>query len=158
MDSSIIFQIPIYVRTIEDHSAQMETNRGEFALLGCEAVFIEKLEYTWMFNEVIGWITLDVHDGKIVGNLWMDIAKRKRKGLRWKKIMPLMGSSIQTTVSDSMTSKQIFNRVLSALAEFQERPHIKKWHVDVSTFKMIGQYVDWRVLVHENGALKKNKQ
>ena len=165
MSEPYYFEIPVYRCSIKTHTAEMKSKEREFTHDEWKEVAPESYQnsinyfdrtiwYPWRYNEIIGWIRLYVMGNQIRGEYYFDASGRIRKGIRKKKYV-YCGKAFEHHLFGDMTSQEIFNEIISVLEKINknEKP-FKKRYIDLTTFKTIGEFVDWKMLIDNLGAFK----
>jgi len=110
--------------------------------------FNSSIWYSWKYNEIIGWICLKVMGSQIRGDYYFIVKKRIGKGIKKKRFINL-GKAFEYFLSNNLSSTEIFKEIISKLELLNknERP-FKNRYIDLETFKTIGKFVDWKLLVN----------
>ncbi len=156
----ILSVIPIYRCTESDHHATMERKKAEL-LAECsdgatplaEAItvrlnsyFERVINYSWTFNEIVGWIELYLDDERVVGDLWLDESKRFCSGIRKKKIC-YVGKCLEVSTGICRSSVEVFESMVVELNRVASKRRLRKRYVDLEIFTNTGRFLDWKTLV-----------
>ncbi len=99
-------------------------------------------EYGWKFNEIIGWVTIRLNQGTIFEEIFLKKLKRITKNSKAKIAFHDFGFKIPY---DSKKSNfELFNAILAEIEKMQLDKKFRHWHIDISKFKVFGQFADWK--------------
>ncbi len=152
MTEPIFFEIPIYRCTLTSHSAYMDVeeqklvpleNKEKFPVFYTSVYnyFHKEKWYSWKYNEIIGYLNVYILGSQFRGDVWLIDKQRIDKGIRKKKFR-LLGKTFEKEILRQKSSTEIFKFMLETLILHNKKEY-KKYHFDLKTFKVIGQFVDW---------------
>lgn len=155
MTEPIFFEIPIYRTTIQNHSLEIEKTREKYydkypGLKEGEhfdnyKLVVEKIcAHSWHYNEVIGFLRLYIFGSQLRVDYWFVTNKRIGKNIRDKKFM-FCGKILEAQIDNDKSSKEIFEWIILELNDLEKR-EFKKRHFDLRTFKVLGRFVDWKLM------------
>jgi hypothetical protein len=155
MTEPIFFEIPIYRNSLNKHTAEQQAEKDAFAkpenkliapesYKSMENYFHMELWYPWRYNEVIGYLNLFIMGNQFRADYWKVKKRRFNRGITKKKFM-YYGKAIEKNIPKNATSEQIFELMKIAIIECNKHD-FKNFHVDLSTFNVMGAFVDWKEL------------
>jgi len=101
-------------------------------------------EYKWKFNEIVGFITICLNQEIIFGEIFLKKTDRIRKNSKAKIDFYDCGFKIRFDEED--LNDEIFSKILTAIKELQKSSKFKNRFIDISKFKTIGPFIDWKNL------------
>jgi hypothetical protein len=159
------FEIPIYRCNQDTHIKEMKANEAEFTVEEYKEsapksyqnlinIFHRAIGYPWKYNEVIGWICLYIMGNQIRGDYYFISARRIGKGIR-KKRFNYCGKAFEHYLPKNLSSSEIFQEIVKELERLNknEKP-FRNRHIDLKSFKIIGEFVDWKLLVDKLNSFK----
>jgi hypothetical protein len=152
MTEPIFFEIPIYRCTLASHSTFMDAeeqkvapieNKEKFPVSYTSAYnyFHKEKWYSWKYNEIVGYLNLYIMGSQFRGDIWFICNQRINKGIIKKKFR-LLGKTFEKEIPRLRSSTEIFEFIIETLIQHNKSEY-KKYHFDLKTFKVIGQFVDW---------------
>lgn len=152
MPEPIFFKIPIYRCTKETHTKYMEKERNKFILIEDKeespisyqngiVLFQDEKWYPWKYNERIGYLNLFIFGTQLRADTWFIAKKRINKGIIKKKFI-LVAKSFEKEIPLNKNSDDVFKFILNTLITYN-KTKFKKFHFDLSTFKVTGKFVNW---------------
>ena len=100
--------------------------------------------YPWKFNEIIGWVLLNIDGNIFSGDLFYKDGKLIKKGSRQK--INYRGESFRFDVTNSMTDSDIYLQILTELKGLTQKTPTKGKYIDTHRFETVGKYINWRKL------------
>lgn len=152
MTEPIFFEIPIYRCSLSSHSTYMIKEEQKFApnenkekfpssYNSAYNHFHKELWYAWKYNEIVGYLNLYIMGSQLRGDVWFINNQRINKGIIKKKFR-LLGKSFEKQIPRSKSSSEIFEFIIDTLTSHNKLDY-KKYHFDLKTIRVIGQFVDW---------------
>ena len=160
------FEIPVYRCKIEKHTMEMKKRESEFdnheiketapiSYQNLKNHFHKTIWYPWRYNEVIGWVCLYILGNQIRADYYFITAKRIGKGIR-KKRFQYFGKAFEHSLSRNLSSKEIFQEIINQLENLTKNEFpFKGRYIDISTFKTMGEFVDWKSLTKKLNSFNK---
>ena len=96
--------------------------------------------YPWKFNEIIGWVLLNIDRNIFSGELFYKEGKRIMKGSKQK--INYKGESFRFDVTNSMTDLDIYSHILTELRGLTKMKNTKGRYIDIHRFETIGKYIN----------------
>lgn len=159
------FEIPIYRCDLGTHTKEMKAKEKEFTIeeykdsapISYQNMidhFHRDIWYPWKYNEVIGWICLYIMGTQIRGDYYFTSAKRIGKGIR-KKRFNYYGKAFEHSLTRNLSSNEIYQEIINELEHLNKNnKSFKNRHIDLKSFKIIGEFVDWKLLVDKLNSFK----
>jgi hypothetical protein len=91
---------------------------------------------------------IDFGRNVIKAEYWRIENKRIPRIQAKKKFSWRPGNAIEVWFSENSTSDEIYSELLDRLKALQKEDHFKKRYVDLSSFREIGPFVNWRALLN----------
>jgi hypothetical protein len=104
--------------------------------------------YPWKFNEIIGWVLLNIDGSTFSGDLFYKDAKRITKGSKSK--INIKALAFRFDVEEHMTNFDVYSKILGELKGLAKKGVTKNRHIDSHRFETLGRYIDWKLLFEEN--------
>jgi hypothetical protein len=159
-----LFEIPIYRVTPDafDYELQKELDRISNPLTLFENLFPENskekydahrhelelyIGYLWKFNEIIGWVLLNIDKEIFSADLFYKEGKRIAKGSKSKIIYK--GESFRFDILEEMTDLDIYLSILIELKGLTKKSITKGRYIDIIRFETIGKHINWRKMFEE---------
>lgn len=139
MNEPVFFEVPIYRCSKSDHSDYMKSEEQKWE---SPDNFHQFKWYPWKYNEIIGYLNLHIMGSQFRSDVWFIERKRIDKGLVKKKFK-LLGKASEKEIPKGKSSSQIFNFVIENLEQLNKTKEYKKYHFDLKTLKVAGQFIDW---------------
>ncbi|HEX7904942.1 MAG TPA: hypothetical protein VF487_13790 [Chitinophagaceae bacterium] len=98
--------------------------------------------YLWKFNEIVGWVLLNIDKEIFSGELFYKEGKRIMKGSKSK--INYRGESFRFDIVEEMTDLDIYSRILTELKGLTKKSVTKGRYIDTNRFETIGKYINWR--------------
>lgn len=167
MNQPYFFEIPIYRCDPQTHENEMEKNRKKYvnedskdiaphSFQNMQNFFSEDIRYDWRYNEIIGWLCLYILGTQVRGDYYFVSAKKINKGILKKKFK-IMYKAFELSLDKTLTSQEIFNEILSEIEYINLNVNpFKKRYFDIETFKVIGQFIDWKYLTQKLSSFRKD--
>ena len=114
--------------------------------------FHSSLWYTWQYNEIIGYLNLYIMGSQFRADVFMVDKKRYNKGITKKKYK-YFGKTLERHIPRNTSSENIFNFIIEELMNLNRREY-KNFFFDLKTFKVIGNFINWRELVERLNSYK----
>lgn len=100
--------------------------------------------YPWKFNEIIGWVLLNI-DGEIFsGELFYKEGKRVTKGSKSKVVYN--SEAFRFDIFKEMNNITIYSKILTELKALNKKSLTKGRFIDTSRFETVGEYINWKKL------------
>ena len=165
MIGTVLFTIPIYRIDFDKWSSEnkkkleryIATMREPYDRIGAPVTqdiirdwrpFFDSEHPIWPFNEVIGWLTLDLVHNDIIGNLWFSLAKRH--SWRSRKRYAYRGDLFRVSLFFERDSQKIFESIVKWInLVAKEKPLASRW-ISLEGFLKIGPYINWGKLSNVN--------
>jgi hypothetical protein len=138
MNEPYFFEVPIYHCSKKLHNEAMKKEEQKWA---SPDNFQRFKWYAWKYNDIIGYLNLYIMGTQFRSDIWLIDKQRINKGIIKKKFI-LHGKILEKMVPLNRSSTEIFEFIINSLTELNKRDY-KKYHFDLSTFKVAGQFVDW---------------
>lgn len=103
-----------------------------------------RVEYNWKFNEIIGWITIHLTDGIILGEIFLKKTDRITKNSKAKISFSDCGFKIP--YNKNQPNKEIYKQILKSINDIQADKKFRKKHIDKTTFETLGPFINWKKL------------
>ncbi|HEY0244977.1 MAG TPA: hypothetical protein VGC01_05395 [Mucilaginibacter sp.] len=103
--------------------------------------------YPWKFNEIIGYVLLNIDRDIFSGELFLNEKKRIFQNSSGKIVYKT--EAFRFDVIHSMTNKEIFHKILSELQSLNTKDNTRGRFIDTNRFETIGKFVNWRSLFTE---------
>lgn len=100
----------------------------------------------WCYNEIIGYIRLYIFGREVRGEYYQHKSQRIRKTRR-KHFRYLTHKLVPEINLRGYDNTQIYTAVMKYLEECQKE--LRSRYIDIEDFKMIGQYIDWNLLLND---------
>lgn len=111
---------------------------------------IESKWKCWQYNEIVGFLAIHILGDQIRGTLYYIKHKRIAKGIKNKEFI-YIGKGLEMPTTFMKTNKEIFQRLLEILGALpKKRNRLKNRYIDLSEFKKIGRFIDWKELIKES--------
>lgn len=155
MTEPTFFEIPIYNRRLSEHTVDMQEQEDNIkkyispidspeSYQAAVNAFHNGIWYPWNYNEIVGYLNLYIMGTQFRADSWFITKKRINKGII-KKTFKQSGKEFEKQIPRGSTSSDIFGFILKQLSELNSKSY-KGFHFDLRTFKVIGSFVDWKVL------------
>jgi len=148
------FEIPVYRCSYEEFHAKLEIleqehirNYGSLeSYWRTHELYKYRTSGPWRFNQIIAYLRLFVDFGRDVfkAEVWRIEQVRIPEFQGKKKYMIRPGNAIEVWVSRKESSKEIYAKLLSDLEALQKEKRYKNRYIDLSAFREIGPFLDWR--------------
>lgn len=138
MIEPIFFEIPIYRCSKKVHGLETEIEEKKWASVDN---FHQFSWYAWKYNEIIGYLNLNIFGSQLRIDIWFVDKKRFNRGILKKKFK-LHGKVFEKVIPRNKSSNEIFEFIIKNLIEIN-KSNYKRFHFDLRTFKVVGQFVDW---------------
>jgi len=138
MNEPIFFEIPIYRCSRKVHSIEMKKEEQKWA---SPENFHRFRWYAWKYNEIVGYLNLFIFGSQFRIDIWFIDKKRINKGII-RKNFKFLGKESEIGIPKNKSSNEIFEFIIENLVKLN-RSNFKKYHFDLKTFNVIGQFVDW---------------
>ena len=159
MTEPFFFEIPIYRCTSKDHSSLMEKERDKAAdpeikdiapesYKNAKDYFDRHLWYGWRYNEIIGSLNLYIMGSQFRADYWLVKKQRFNSGIT-KKNFAYAGKAFEKSIPRNLTSAEIYKFILETLEHVSQSKEFKRFHFDLTTFKVMGEFVDWALLTEK---------
>lgn len=163
MTEPIFFEIPIYRCSLQSHTIDMQLEEAKIIESVPKELYPEShqsilnnfhtsLWYPWKYNEIIGYLNLYIMGGQFRANIFMVDKKRYDKGITKKKYISL-GKTLERHIPRSKSSEEIFKFIIEELVNLNKRDY-EKFHFDLRTFKVVGNFINWLELVEKLNSYK----
>lgn len=103
--------------------------------------------YAWKYNEIIGYLNLYIFGSQLRMDIWFVDKIRFNRGILKKKFV-FHGKVFEKAIPKNKSSNEIFEFIIENLIQLNESKY-KRYHFDLNTFKVIGQFVNWKDLTTE---------
>ena len=100
--------------------------------------------YPWKFNEIIGWVSLNIEREIFSGELFYREGKRISKGSKSK--INYYGEVFRFDIIDEMTDLDIYLRIVTELKGVNKKTVTKRRYIDINRFETVGKYINWKKL------------
>lgn len=155
MTEPIIFEIPIYRCKLAAHTEEVsayeqkineEIPKDKFPDSNASMLyhFHSNIWYPWKYNEIVGYLNLYIMGTQFRADVWFVNKQRINKGIIKKRFV-YRGKAFETMIPRQSTSADIFQLMLNRIVRLNNIDFMK-FHFDLKTFKVIGQFVDWKEL------------
>ncbi len=146
-----LFDIPIYRCSPEQHKQEMDVIRKKWVMMDGreirehEIIFFENnFNYSWQFNEVIGWLRLYFYHSLQI-DCWM-IKKRKiNKGILKKEFI-YTERFTEIFIDVNKCPEEITEEICRGIKNKAKSYGLANRYIDFSSFKIIGRCTDWKRL------------
>jgi hypothetical protein len=151
-----LLDLPIYWRSAQQHAAFFEKRKQE-EIREAEAhpfggpEWIDRVRsrpvdglYTWMYNDVVGWIRLSVHMGLFEFGVFIKQSGRGRR--RDHDVTIYDGSIAKVHGSLHDTSAEIADDLIAKLDQICKEEPLKGCHVPRDDFRQWACFMDWKGL------------
>jgi hypothetical protein len=101
----------------------------------------------WQYNQIVGWIRLFIEGGGVGGHLWWVNTNLLRRKMRRTFEFRTASNALATWLPDDADSGLIFKRTLEAVEGLSKVPEFKGRYIDLSVFRRVGPFIDWRGLM-----------
>lgn len=164
IECNSLFEIPIYRLDPKAFNNELEKELDRICnpLASFENLFPENskdkheahrhvlelhISYPWKFNEIVGWVLLNVNKEIFSGELFYKQGKRITKGSKSK--IYYRGECFRFEILDEMIDIDIFSRILTELKGLTKKSVTKGRYIDTNRFETIGKYIAWRKMFIE---------
>jgi hypothetical protein len=103
--------------------------------------------YLWKFNEIIGWVLLNIDCKIFSGEIFSKEGKRVVKGSKSK--INYKGEAFRFDILDEMTDLEIHSRILVELKNLTKKSITKGRYIDIHRLETVGKYINWRKMFVE---------
>ncbi len=155
-----VFDIPVYRVSKERYHSEREKAVETITFAVCEGQGIARsrvpetvrnIEFysrcPWQFNDVVGWVRLFIEGCSVGGHLWWVEGKRLQVRMKKRFYLTATSNSLHTHFPPPADSKAIFQGTLEALESLSKRKPLKGRFMDLSIFRRVGPFIDWRKLI-----------
>ncbi len=118
--------------------AKYEAHRHELEL---------HISYQWKFNEIVGWVLLNIDRQIFSGELFYKEGKRIIKGSKSK--INYNGESFRFDIEEEMSDHDIYFRILAELKDLTKKPILKGRYIDTNRFETVGKYINWKKMFED---------
>jgi len=105
------------------------------------------IAYPWKFNEIIGWILLNIDSDIFSGELFLK--KGERIGKSSRRRISHKDEAFRFDVTQQMTNMDIYSRVMTNLKNLKGQGILKKRFIDMNRFETVGKYLNWKKMFAE---------
>jgi len=159
-----VITIPIYRCAIEQHSYEMESAK-KCLVKSCRAeedseskriienAFDRDTWYPWKYNEIVGWVNLEISGDKLTGELWYVKRKVSRKLI--KKRYYYQGKAFEVFLNHVHGQSEIAERIFESFTKWWKTSmHSKQRYIDINELRAGLSFIDWpRVKIASNTSL-----
>ncbi|WP_413669383.1 hypothetical protein ACEN9X_05130 [Mucilaginibacter sp. Mucisp86] len=166
-ENNSLFEIPVYRTSTEKFEETLDKKVADWTSLNPvsadEAFFGKKLAeekfearrqwykshigYPWKFNEIVGYVLLNL-DGQIfTGELFLNEKKRTVQNSKGKIVYKT--EAFRFDVNPTITDKEIFDTILVELKSLNKKGVTKGRYIDTNRFETVGKFINWRDLFSE---------
>jgi hypothetical protein len=103
--------------------------------------------YLWKFNEIIGWVLLNIDGGIFSGELFYKEGKRITKGSKSK--INYRGEGFRFDIIEQMSDLDIYSRIVIELKGLAKKSDTKGRYIDTNRFETVGKYINWRKMFED---------
>ena len=103
--------------------------------------------YLWKFNEIVGWLLLNIDREIFSGELFYKEGKRIMKGSKSK--INYHGEGFRFEIKEEMTDLDIYSQILTELRNMSKKSVTKSRYIDTNRFETVGKYIRWRKLFED---------
>lgn len=148
-----ITTIPIYRCAIEHHSSEMEDDKKRL-VKSCRAEEDSELKriiensfdrdtwYPWRYNEIVGWVRLELSGNKLTGELWYVKNKVSRKLI--KKRYYYQGKAFEVFLNHINSQSEIAEAVFHSFIEWWKTSmYFKQRYIDINELRTGLSFIDW---------------
>jgi hypothetical protein len=160
-----VITVPIYRCTIEQHSSEM-AGAKEQLVKSClaeenaesrgkiETAFNQGRWYPWKYNEIVGWVCLEISGNKLTGTLWYIEQKVSAKLI--KKRYFYQGKVFEVFLNYLHIQHEIAEEIYEAFAEWWKKSiYAKQRYLDIDGLRASLSFIDWpRVITTSNSLLR----
>ncbi|MEO9211166.1 MAG: hypothetical protein ABI208_08705 [Ginsengibacter sp.] len=154
-----LFEIPVYRLDPAsfENELQKELNRRCNPLTTFENLFPKNskekydvhrrelefhISYPWKFNEIIGFVLLNIDREIFSGEVFYKEGKRVVRGSKSK--INYKEEAFRFDITDEMTDLDIYSRILTDLKGMTKKKITKGRYIDTHRFETVGKYINWR--------------
>ncbi|MFA6086123.1 hypothetical protein [Mucilaginibacter sp.] len=109
--------------------------------------FKSHIGYPWKFNEIIGYVLLNIDREIFSGELFLNEKKRIFQNSSGKIVYKT--EAFRFDVKPTMTDKEIFDKILNELKSLKNKGNTKGRFIDTNRFEIIGKFFSWQNLFTE---------
>ncbi len=103
--------------------------------------------YPWKFNEIIGWVLLNIDREIFSGELFYKKGKRIYKGSKSK--ITYRGEAFRFNIEDGITDLEIYSRIILKLKGLSKKSITRGRYIDTNRFETVGKFVNWKKLFED---------
>ena len=132
-----------YRQWAEDHVAKGGSEESANETIDCaeQRWYLEK-DYDWSYNEVVGWLELNLNRSKLTADLWF-VNKRISKRLKDRRYVSLR-KQFELFFASAPDNTTVSNRILSRLDQWVKSDNLlKRRHIDRSDAYILIATMDW---------------
>ncbi len=111
----------------------------------------------WTFNEVVGWVRLYAAGSHVGAHLWWVNAKRLRRKMRKTFYLTTPSNILAAYFTPEDSSERIFKETLAHLEAVGNEPPLKGRYVDLTLFRNMGGFINWRAILDELPHLREER-
>ncbi len=100
--------------------------------------------YLWKFNEIIGWLLINIDQEILSGELFYKEGSRIRQSSKSK--IAYNSEAFRFNITDAMTDLDIFLSISAELKGLNKKSTTNGRYIDINRFETIGKYISWRKL------------
>ena len=148
-----VIAIPIYRCTIDQHSSEMENAKKRLVKFcraeeGSESIriignsFDHDKWYPWKYNEIVGWVSLEISGNKLTGELWYVKQKVSQKLI--KKRYHYEGKVFEVFLNHVYSQPEIAGQIFETFTEWwKNRMYFKQRYIDIEELRTRLSFIDW---------------
>ncbi|MBM2815051.1 MAG: hypothetical protein HW421_1813 [Ignavibacteria bacterium] len=161
MPNNYIFEIPIYRISFEKYTKKV--NNWKVAQLSKYSYFnetdpktyelydnyLDSIKVPWKYNEVIGWICIYTLGTQYRADTYF-MNNKSYSGLKVKKRIEYIGKTFELSIYPENSSEDIYELILNNLESLKKEKRFASKFIDLSAFKRIGKFINWKQLLINN--------
>jgi len=166
-ENNSLFEIPVYRSSTEKFEKELHDKADTYMLSNplesyeehydkvtaknkFEALrnwYIHHIGYPWKFNEIVGYVLLNIDREIFTGELFLNEKKRIVQNSKGKIVYK--AEAFRFDVNPTMTDKEIFDKVLVELKLLNKKGNTKGRYIDTNRFETVGKFINWQDLFSE---------
>ncbi|MES2266150.1 MAG: hypothetical protein V4520_05295 [Bacteroidota bacterium] len=163
-ENNSLFEIPVYRSTTEKFEKELENKADTYMLSNPLESYEEHYDkvtaknkfdalrqwykshigYPWKFNEIVGYVLLNIDREIFTGELFLNEKKRIVQNSKGKIVYKT--EAFRFDVDPTMTDKEIFVKILSELKSLNKQGATKGRYIDTNRFEAVGKFINWQDL------------
>jgi hypothetical protein len=107
--------------------------------------WLQREEYMWDFNEVVGWIRLYARAGSIGASLFV-VNQRVSKSMVRKRFVWDSSNFLVMSVYENQSNSEIFRNLKELVIDESHSRFKGRRYIDIGVLDIIGPHLDWAAL------------